>query len=200
MRRLAAIALIAIAAGAQTPDVEFFEKRVRPLLASKCYGCHGEKVQMGGLSLSSAAGLTHAFESGVIAKSDPEKSRLYRALLYSEAVKMPPTGKLALGGDCSRTRLDRERSALPQPPSTLSKAAGGISPEDRNHWAFRPITGHRTSRAEARESDRSVHPRQAPGEGHSARAAGPETYASSARNLRPHGPASDKGRDYSVPQ
>ena len=51
MRLLAAVAFVAIAAGAQTPDVEFFEKRVRPLFASKCYGCHGEKVQMGGLVL-----------------------------------------------------------------------------------------------------------------------------------------------------
>ena len=31
---------------------EFFEKRVRPLFAAKCYGCHGDKVKMGGLSLS----------------------------------------------------------------------------------------------------------------------------------------------------
>ena len=32
-------------------QLEFFEKRVRPLFAAKCYACHGDKVQMGGLEL-----------------------------------------------------------------------------------------------------------------------------------------------------
>ena len=83
MRSLAVIALFAVTAIAQTPDIEFFEKRIRPLFASKCYGCHGDKVKMGGLTLSSAAGLTHALESGVITKGDPEKSRMYRALCFT---------------------------------------------------------------------------------------------------------------------
>ena len=28
---------------------EFFEKKVRPIFAAKCYGCHGSKIQQAGL-------------------------------------------------------------------------------------------------------------------------------------------------------
>ncbi|HUS06662.1 MAG TPA: c-type cytochrome domain-containing protein, partial [Bryobacteraceae bacterium] len=32
-------------------DLEFFEKRVRPLLASQCYSCHGPDKQFSSLRL-----------------------------------------------------------------------------------------------------------------------------------------------------
>src|SRR4030095_5125221 len=35
-------------------DAEFFEKRVRPVLVERCYACHGEKIQWGGLRVDSA--------------------------------------------------------------------------------------------------------------------------------------------------
>jgi hypothetical protein len=45
---------------AQKPDgIEFFEKKIRPVLASKCYGCHSAALAkpMGGLLVDSRAGL-----------------------------------------------------------------------------------------------------------------------------------------------
>ena len=38
-------------------QVEFFETKVRPILADHCYSCHGAKKQSGGLRLDSAADL-----------------------------------------------------------------------------------------------------------------------------------------------
>src|SRR5687768_13575436 len=32
-------------------DLEFFEKKIRPLLAANCFECHGEKKQEAGLRL-----------------------------------------------------------------------------------------------------------------------------------------------------
>ena len=29
---------------AQTADIEFFETKIRPVLAQKCYGCHNSKM------------------------------------------------------------------------------------------------------------------------------------------------------------
>src|SRR5688572_18209658 len=92
--KLAVFVLIATGLIAQQPDTEFFEKRIRPLFAQKCQGCHGDKVKMGGLSLSSTSAIADALNAGFITKSEPEKSRLYRALLYTDTAKMPPTGKL----------------------------------------------------------------------------------------------------------
>ena len=37
-------------------QLEFFEKNIRPVFVTKCSQCHGAKMQMSGLSLTSAAG------------------------------------------------------------------------------------------------------------------------------------------------
>ena len=58
---LAAIAIAAEPAAA--PDaagVEFFEKRIRPLLAENCHQCHGPKKQESGLVLTTAAAIQRA--------------------------------------------------------------------------------------------------------------------------------------------
>src|SRR5258708_30690369 len=72
-----------------TEQVEFFEKKVRQIFATKCYGCHGPKTQMGGLNLSMSAEFAK-----VVSPGDVEHSRLYQAVSYSEKIKMPPAGKL----------------------------------------------------------------------------------------------------------
>ena len=61
-------------------QVEFFEKKVRPVLAEKCYSCHGEKKQSAGLRLDSAAAAKAGADDGpVIAPGTPGKSRLIGA-------------------------------------------------------------------------------------------------------------------------
>ena len=67
-------------AQAQSPDpVEFFESRIRPLLVSKCSACHGDKVQMAGLMLTTVEGLQKGAESGpLVSGTEPGQSRLIR--------------------------------------------------------------------------------------------------------------------------
>ena len=75
---------------AQSGDpLEFFEKKIRPILATNCYVCHGQAMQMSGLNFSSPEGLAK-----VVSPGDPGQSRLYRAVSYAEKIKMPPAGKL----------------------------------------------------------------------------------------------------------
>ena len=38
-------------------QIEFFEKKVRPILVDNCVSCHGPKKQNAGLRLDTAAGL-----------------------------------------------------------------------------------------------------------------------------------------------
>ena len=52
---LLALTLASLAAGA-ADDSEFFEKRIRPVLATNCYACHGSDKQSGGLRLDSRGG------------------------------------------------------------------------------------------------------------------------------------------------
>src|ERR1700687_5224342 len=61
------------------PAGEFFEARVRPVLAENCFGCHGPERQMAGLRLDSLAGMLKGSASGpALVAGDPEKSALIR--------------------------------------------------------------------------------------------------------------------------
>ncbi len=74
---------------------EFFEQHVRPVLAEKCFSCHGPKRQKAGLRLDSPAALFKGSDSGpVVVKGEPDRSPLIRAVRYDGDTKMPPTEKL----------------------------------------------------------------------------------------------------------
>ena len=92
---LAGIAATAIGL-AQTPEIQFFESKVRPLLAAKCYSCHSGAAKMGGLDLSTAEGLHRGAASGpIVTRDNPEASHLLEVIGYQEKIKMPPSGRLS---------------------------------------------------------------------------------------------------------
>src|SRR6266568_3500587 len=78
-------------------QLQFFERKVRPLLAENCYSCHGEEKQKNHLRLDSPAAIRVGGESGaVIVPEHPEKSRLVIAVGYQdEDLKMPPKKRLS---------------------------------------------------------------------------------------------------------
>src|ERR1700737_532598 len=74
---------------------EFFESKVRPILAENCYKCHGPKKQKGGLRLDSSAALREGADSGpIIVLGKPKESVLIRAVNHEGPKKMPPKTKL----------------------------------------------------------------------------------------------------------
>src|SRR5579872_3328743 len=75
--------------------VAFFEKKVRPVLAEKCWSCHGPAKQRAGLRLDSRAALLKGGDGGpVVVAGRPEKSPLIHAVRRDGDVKMPPKDKL----------------------------------------------------------------------------------------------------------
>ncbi len=85
---------------AQQPDrLEFFEKRIRPVLAERCLPCHSSKLAepKAGLRLDSKSGVRSGGGGGpVVVPGQPEKSRLIAAIRYQDPhLQMPPGGKLA---------------------------------------------------------------------------------------------------------
>jgi hypothetical protein len=75
--------------------VEFFEKSIRPLLTTRCQGCHGTVKQKGGLRLDSRAAILAGGNSGpAVVPGDAKGSLLVDAVNYGETVKMPPKSKL----------------------------------------------------------------------------------------------------------
>ncbi len=79
-----------------TPD--FFEVKVRPVLANNCFGCH-TNTAMGGLRLDSAEALQKGGKRGpAVVAGDPEKSLLIQAIRHTTAdMKMPMGSKLKEG-------------------------------------------------------------------------------------------------------
>src|SRR5262245_34318632 len=85
---------------AQIPadQLEFFEKRIRPVLVEKCYPCHSAKIPqaMGGLRLDSRDAARKGGNHGpAVVPGDSAGSRLLTAISYEDLnLKMPPAGKL----------------------------------------------------------------------------------------------------------
>jgi hypothetical protein len=127
---------------ASTSALEFFEKRVRPILAEHCFSCHGEKKQKAGLRLDSRAALLKGSETGpVITLGKPAESALIRAVRQEGDVKMPPTGKLPTEAiDALTTWV---KLGAPWPENSTNSQRGGsadtIALARKNHWAFRPV-------------------------------------------------------------
>src|SRR5436190_21585971 len=103
MNKLIAPAFWVVFAGlisAQSPSqIEFFEKKIRPVLATNCAACHNAKAATAGLDLSTTEGIRYAVQYGaeagkIISLEKPEESLLMQVIEYRGRLKMPPTGKL----------------------------------------------------------------------------------------------------------
>src|SRR5262245_36165291 len=86
----------AVASAPTAADLEFFERKVRPVLSEHCASCHAKGKARGRLDLGSRAGLLKGGESGpAVVPGDPDKSLLIQALRYHKPdLRMPPKGKL----------------------------------------------------------------------------------------------------------
>jgi hypothetical protein len=95
-------ALLAAALALNAPTfadegVDFFEKKVRPLLAERCLECHSpEKKVKGGLRLDTREGWMHGGDGGpAIVPGDLDKSLLITAVRYKDRdLQMPEKRKL----------------------------------------------------------------------------------------------------------
>jgi hypothetical protein len=78
---------------------EFFESKIRPVLAAKCYACHNSKMKepKGYLTLDSREGVMKGGTLGpALVPGRPGDSTLIHALKYTDPhLQMPPSGKLA---------------------------------------------------------------------------------------------------------
>ncbi|WP_422930595.1 PSD1 and planctomycete cytochrome C domain-containing protein [Singulisphaera sp. PoT] len=149
---LALLPLAAATFGAEggpsaTPEqIEFFEKKVRPLLVERCQECHGGKGKpKGGLSLLSAETLLKGGDSGPAAVAGkPEDSLLIDVLNYVDEPRMPPDGKLK----AEEIEILREwvELGLPWPNPAANPAsqhateAASEKPADASSfWSFLPV-------------------------------------------------------------
>ncbi|NJM55827.1 MAG: hypothetical protein HC841_07995 [Verrucomicrobiae bacterium] len=89
MKRGILLSCLAALAAQADDKVEFFEKRIRPVLAQECYECHAVATkQKGGLLLDSREGWRSGGESGpVIVPGDPSASLLIKSIRHAADVE-----------------------------------------------------------------------------------------------------------------
>ncbi len=135
------VSFAAVAATARADDRqanEFFESKVRPVLAENCIQCHGPDKQKGGLRLDSRASLLKgAGGELVVILGEPDKSPLIKAIRHEGDTKMPPKTKLpAPAVDALAAWV---KMGAPWPDSAGAKAISTVAEVRAKHWAFQPV-------------------------------------------------------------
>ncbi|MDB6056861.1 MAG: hypothetical protein JWO95_705, partial [Verrucomicrobiales bacterium] len=137
---LCAPAMLCSAKTESDKGIEFFEKKIRPVLVTQCYKCHSAKSTKvkGGLLVDSREGLFKGGDSGpAIVPKQPQRSRLLKAVSYTDPdLQMPPKNKLS-----AQQIKDLEtwiKMGAPDPRrATLSTSPAPLS---TNLWSLKPIS------------------------------------------------------------
>src|SRR5436190_15091670 len=164
MRNITVLTLALLAPSARgDAGVEFFEKKVRPVLAEHCYGCHSEaaKKKRGGLLLDTRQGARKGGDTGpAVVPGKPAESLLLKAIRHTdEALKMPPKGKLP---DAVIADLEEWiKRGAPDPRDRTATAAPSTSWEEmlrnrRGWWSLQPV--RKTNPPSVKNAAWSAHP------------------------------------------
>jgi hypothetical protein len=141
------VAMLAGSVRAQAPDakgIEFFERKIRPVLVQHCYRCHSEEAQKnkklkGKLLLDSRAGLLMGGENGpALVPGKAKNSRLMKALRF-DGIEMPPDGKLPAEvlGDFAKW-IDMGAPDPRAGKAVIVKRTIDIE-EGKQFWSLRPL-------------------------------------------------------------
>ena len=85
--------VVPVAAHPQENGSGIFASEIRPILAARCYQCHGPELQQNGLRLDSLAAILKGSANGsVVIPGDSEKSPLVRRILGLDRPQMPYGG------------------------------------------------------------------------------------------------------------
>ena len=121
---------------------DFFESKIRPVLATHCFECHGHKDK-GGLKLNSREAILQGGDSGpAIVLGKPQKSLLMTAVQHADPeLEMPPKKKLPPEAIADLSQWIRAGAVWPEGKG-LGFATGEITDEQRKHWAYQPLKGN----------------------------------------------------------
>jgi mono/diheme cytochrome c family protein len=140
-------------------EEEFFEAKVRPVLAEHCLECHGAEKSKGGLRLDGRASMLKGGDGGpAVVPGKPDESALVEAIRYDGEVQMPPKGKLKDADiaaltewvkrgapwpsprpDLTSTRATSDRSATAASGKSAPSIASAAAKQARSFWSFRPV-------------------------------------------------------------
>jgi hypothetical protein len=147
----AALVLLVPRVAAATPPtpsgpaggIDFFEKRVRPVLVQHCLPCHGPEKHWSGLRLDRMEYVLKGGDRGpAVIPHSPKDSPLVQAIRYDDAdLSMPPKGKLDPRQIADLTAWVEMGAPAPSGddrPDTAAPPAFDLA-ERRKHWAYQPV-------------------------------------------------------------
>lgn len=123
-------------------QLSFYEKNIRPVLASKCYNCHSARAAklQAGLLLDTRSGILKGGDSGAsVVPGKPDDSLLIRAIRYTDQdTQMPPAkagGKLS--DDVIANFEKWVRMGAPGPNTVAAKTSADLNKKRAEQfWAF----------------------------------------------------------------
>ncbi|NLX96753.1 MAG: DUF1553 domain-containing protein [Rhodopirellula sp.] len=123
-------------------QARFFEAKIRPLLAQRCFDCHGRETQESGLRLDSLAAMLEGGDSGpAIVRGSSKESLLVEAINYA-SLQMPPDEKLNDDQIAALTAWIETGASWPEAggdPQAKVRRSEKFTAEDRAWWAFQPV-------------------------------------------------------------
>ena len=133
--------------GGDRAALEFFESKVRPILAHHCYECHGPEKQKSDLRLDHISTILRGGERGpALVRGDVEASRIVEAARYQNTdLQMPPRRKLADEQIAVLEQWIAMGAPWPDEPAPAGEASGrgteryDVQQRKAEHWAWRPI-------------------------------------------------------------
>ena len=134
-------------AAAAEPDpakLEFFEKRVRPILVNHCYACHSADTKpAGGLRLDDRNGvLTGGNTGAAVTPGNPGQSLLLKRVSKEAKRRMPAEGSFLTDDEIATLTQWVKDGATWTPvniPASLSKVRANYDELRKTHWAWQPL-------------------------------------------------------------
>lgn len=127
-------------------NIDFFEKKIRPVLINHCYKCHSAEAEQKGklkgkLRLDLREAIRSRGESGLkaVVPGKPDESNLYRAITYLDPeLVMPPKTRLDKGVVKDFKRWIEMEAPDPRDGRLAKENAKQINfDEARKFWSFR---------------------------------------------------------------
>lgn len=142
---LLTLSFSSVCLAATDADIAYFETDIRPILAERCFECHGPEEQESDLRLDHISTILKGGEYGAaLVAGKPEESNIVEAINWSDPdFQMPPKKKL------SDEEIDKLTKWIamgapwpdePLPADAVEKDTFDLEERAKSHWAWQPIT------------------------------------------------------------
>jgi len=126
-------------------QLDFFEKKVRPILVTRCYECHGPESEPaeGNLVLGSHSELLQGGDSGpAVEPGKVDESLLIDSIRYDGLYQMPPKSRMPDDEIAILETWVKQGAAWPSEDENRSRnrKVFDLAQRKQSHWSWQPVT------------------------------------------------------------